>query len=346
LIPESLEEFGITQGPQEIKSDRNKSNHMTLPSIAAHAKAHGITPQKKLGQNFIFDLSLCNKIVRSIPSIKGKEVLEVGPGPGGLTRAILAQNPSKLTVIEKDPRCLELLIEIQKIHPNLEIIEGDALKVELLPLRSMQGSYEANEAFGSSPKEANTSLGKLCIISNLPYNIGTELVFRWLDYPEYIESMTLMLQKEVVDRICAKPSTKAYGKLSVMCQLLAEVRKEFDVSPAAFYPPPKVHSAIVTLVPKLPSIDKELLEKLREITHLAFTARRKMLKSSLQSLGERALITVGIKPTARAEEVSPEQYLALAKNALLAIDYLEAERDKERSEDVNSLSCIDAEGWE
>jgi 16S rRNA (adenine1518-N6/adenine1519-N6)-dimethyltransferase len=295
---------------------------MTLPSIAAHARAHGITPQKKLGQNFIFDLSLCDKIVRSIPSIQGKEVLEVGPGPGGLTRAILAQSPSKLTVIEKDPRCLELLGEIQKIHPNLDIIEGDALKLELLPSRLTQGPCEANEAFRSSPKETNTLLGKLCIISNLPYNIGTELVFRWLDYPEYIESMTLMLQKEVVDRICAKPSTKAYGKLSVMCQLLAEVRKEFDVSPAAFYPPPKVHSAIVTLVPKLPSIDKALLERLREITHLAFTARRKMLKSSLKSLGEEALIAIGIKPTARAEEVSPEQYLELARGSILSLEVI------------------------
>ncbi len=258
-----------------------------LPSIAAHARAHGISPQKKLGQNFIFDLSLCDKIVRSIPSINGKHILEIGPGPGGLTRAILAQSPSKLTVIEKDPRCLELLKDIQKLYPNLEIISGDALKVKL----------------------SDITKEKICIIANLPYNIGTELVFRWLDSPELVESMTLMLQKEVVDRICAKHDSKAYGKLSVMCQLLTEARKEFDVSPAAFYPPPKVHSAIVTMIPKEPYMDKNLIEKVRGVAHLAFTGRRKMLRSSLKGID---LSGLNIDETARAEDLSPEDYLRIA----------------------------------
>lgn len=264
---------------------------MKLPSIAAHAKSHGITPQKKLGQNFIFDASLCDKIVRTIPSIEGKIVLEIGPGPGGLTRAILASKPAKLIVIEKDPRCLELLQDIQKSYPNLEIIQADALKIKLPDLI----------------KE-----GKICIISNLPYNIGTELVFRWLEYPELIESMTLMLQKEVVDRICAKSGSKTYGKLSVMCQILTDTKKEFDVSPAAFYPPPKVHSAIITLTPKKPYLDKELVEKVRAITHDAFTARRKMLRTSLKSVPDEVFAKLGIIQTARAESLSPEDYLNIA----------------------------------
>ena len=188
---------------------------MTLPSIAAHAKLHDITPQKRLGQNFIFDSTLCDKIVRSVPhSIEGRHVLEVGPGPAGLTRSILAAKPSKLTVIEKDDRCIALLEDIKKIYLNLEITCGDALKITLPSL----------------------SASKVTIISNLPYNIGTELVFRWLEHSEMVDSMTLMLQKEVVERICAKHNSKAYGKLSVMCQIMADVRKEFDVSPAAFYP--------------------------------------------------------------------------------------------------------------
>lgn len=264
---------------------------MILPSIAAHAKSHGITPQRKLGQNFIFDASLCDKIVRTVPSIKGKTVLEIGPGPGGLTRSILALEPSKLIVIEKDPRCLDLLLDIQKLHPNLEIIEADALKIKLPDV---------------------TGKGKLHIISNLPYNIGTELVFRWLEYPEFIESMTLMLQKEVVDRICAKPSTKDYGKLTVMCQIATHTCKEFDVSPAAFYPPPKVHSAIVTLIPKEPYLDKDLIKKVGEIAHNAFTARRKMLKTSLKIVPSKVFADLSLERTLRAEDLTPENYLSIA----------------------------------
>ncbi len=181
-----------------------------LPTIAAHAKMHNIVQQKKLGQNFIFDSSLCDKIALSVQGgVEGRHVLEIGPGPGGLTRSILALNPAKLTVIEKDSRCISLLQDIQKIYPNLEIISDDALKVDI----------------------SNITDGRITIISNLPYNVGTVLLFQWLEHLERIESMTLMLQKEVVERICAKPSTKAYGKLSVMCQICADVRKEFDVSP-------------------------------------------------------------------------------------------------------------------
>lgn len=266
---------------------------MTLPSIAAHARAHGISPQKKLGQNFIFDTSLCDKIVRTIPPIKDKIVLEIGPGPGGLTRSILSQNPKRLIVIEKDPRCLDLLLDLQKYYPNLEIISDDALKIKLSDITN----------------------SKLVIISNLPYNIGTELVFRWLEYPGLIESMTLMLQKEVVDRICAKVSTKAYGKLSIMCQVLAEVRKEFDVSPQAFYPPPKVHSAIVNIMPKV-SVNFEMIKKLKELTHTAFMFRRKMIKKALSIVPEGIFEEMGIDPKVRPEDLSIETYVALASRLI------------------------------
>ncbi|MES2214604.1 MAG: 16S rRNA (adenine(1518)-N(6)/adenine(1519)-N(6))-dimethyltransferase RsmA [Pseudomonadota bacterium] len=269
-----------------------------LPSIAAHAKLHDITPQKKLGQNFIFDSSLCDKIVRSVPGIiEGRHVLEVGPGPAGLTRSILGAKPSKLTVIERDNRCLALLSDIKAAYPNFEIIEGDALKINLLSLGLLEGS-------------------KIIIISNLPYNIGTELVFRWLEHAEVVESMTLMLQKEVVERICAKHNTKAYGKLSVMCQIMANTKKEFDVSPKAFYPPPKVHSSIVTIKPLAHLPPKEVIEKVREITHFAFIGRRKMLRSSLKFIPESVFAELGIDTEVRAENVSPDEYLKLAKALL------------------------------
>jgi 16S rRNA (adenine1518-N6/adenine1519-N6)-dimethyltransferase len=264
---------------------------MTLPSIAAHAKIHGITPQKKLGQNFIFDASLCDKIVRAAPSLKKHHVLEIGPGPGGLTRSILETQPLKLTVIEKDPRCLALLEDIKALYPNLEVIQGDALRINLESLEAL----------------------KLIIISNLPYNIGTELLFRWLDYADLVESMTLMLQKEVVERICAKHGSKIYGKLSVMCQVMADVRKEFDVSPKAFYPEPKVHSSIVTIKPKALLPSKAIIEKVREITHFAFIGRRKMLRSSLKFIPESVFTDLGIDTQSRAENVSPDEYLKLAE---------------------------------
>lgn len=266
-----------------------------IPSIAAHAKLHDIAPQKRLGQNFIFDASLCERIVRSAPKIEGKHVIEIGPGPAGLTRAILASNPSKLTVIEKDKRCIALLQDIQKVYPNLTIIEGDALEIPISQI-------------------TNT---KTIIISNLPYNIGTELVFRWLEDAKLIESMTLMLQKEVVERICAKHSTKAYGKLSVMCQIMAHVHKEFDVSPKAFYPPPKVHSSIVNIKPLEQLLSPNIIEKIREITHFAFTARRKMIRGSLKFIPEQIFTDLGIEMTTRAENISPDLYSAIAKKIII-----------------------------
>jgi len=266
---------------------------MDLPTIATHAKSHNLLPSKSLGQNFIFDESLCDKIVREAGLQESQNVLEVGPGPGGLTRSILKKNPSKLFVIEKDKRCLGLLGEIKANYSNLEILEGDALKVALSTL----------------------SREKLTIIANLPYNIGTELIFRWLEELELIDSISVMLQKEVVARICANHGSKKYGKLSIMCQILCDAEHLFDVSRESFHPPPKVTSAIVRLMPKQQIPPKRIVENVRRITRLAFSARRKMLKSALKGLSSdivELLGSAGIEPTLRAEDISVDDYIRLA----------------------------------
>lgn len=264
-----------------------------LLSIAKHAASHQINPLKKHGQNFIFDSSLCDKIVRVSGLEENSNVLEIGPGTGGLTRSILHKNPKILTVIETDERCIPLLNEIKEYYPNLNIIKQDALKIHLTDL----------------------NLDKINIISNLPYHIGTELVIRWLKESRLITKMTLMLQKEVVERICAKPSTKAYGRLSVICNLIAKAEKCFDVAPTAFYPPPKVYSAIVKLTPleNLPASD--LINKVELITKMAFAGRRKMIKSSLKNLAPNIaelLAKLNISDNCRAENLTPNDYLSLA----------------------------------
>lgn len=273
-----------------------------LPSIAQHAKSHGIVPDKKLGQNFLFDFSLCEKIVKTAGDIKNKIVLEVGPGPAGLSRAILVRHPQKLLAIEKDSRCIVLLEEVKQHFPQLEIINQDALKISLKSLLDRAGG------------------DRITIIANLPYNVGTELLFGWLEELEHVESITIMLQKEVVDRICAKAGSKTYGKLSIMCQIVAEVDKKFDVAPEVFYPPPKVTSSIVMLIPKKEQYSKEIIKKVREIVSLAFNQRRKMLKSSLKGLEknnvsfslESLLQACSIDPAARAENLTVEDYVRLA----------------------------------
>ncbi|HJD57283.1 16S rRNA (adenine(1518)-N(6)/adenine(1519)-N(6))-dimethyltransferase RsmA [Candidatus Tisiphia endosymbiont of Ptychoptera albimana] len=266
-----------------------------LPSIAKHASKHGIAPIKKYGQNFIFDSSLCDKIVRVSGLQENDLVLEIGPGTAGLTRAILACNPKSLTVIETDVRCIPLLMEIRELSPNLHIIHSDATKFDLSAL----------------------STNKITIISNLPYQIGTELIIKWLKKLPLISSMTLMLQKEVVDRICGKVGTKSYGRLSIICQLLCSVEKCFDVNPQAFYPAPKVNSAIVKLVPyNNNALTAELIEKVELITRLAFGKRRKMIKSSLKTLTsciEDLLAELKIDNSSRSENLSPQDYLSLAK---------------------------------
>lgn len=266
-----------------------------LPSIAKLASKHGIAPLKKYGQNFIFDESLCDKIVKFAQIDKSSNILEIGPGPAGLTRSILKSAPKTVCIIETDERCLPLLEEIKTIYPILQIRLADALKVSL---------SEINNA-------------KIDIIANLPYNIGSQLLTNWLCQIEYVNSMTLMLQKEVVDRIVSSHNSKTYGRLSIFCQIFCEVEKCFDVSPKAFYPEPKIWSSIVRLVPKQDVPPTIIRDKLEKITQAAFSARRKMIKSSLGRVAPNIaeiLKKLNLDQSLRAENLTPQDYINIARS--------------------------------
>lgn len=250
-----------------------------------------ISAKKSLGQHFLFDKDICNAIVLSAGSIKGKVVVEIGPGHGDLTDAILTQIPERLVLIEKDNTLAAKLKDKYQSYPNVEVIHNDALKVDL------------------------TALGaKICIIANLPYNIGTKLVCNWLCYcADIIEHMTLMLQKEVVDRICAPKNTKDYGRLSILCQLLADCGKSFDVDPKFFTPPPKVTSSIVQIRPLKRQIEPIMLKLFEKIACVAFSARRKMLRKGLKAfLSEDDFNIIKILPTDRPENLAPDEFLRIA----------------------------------
>lgn len=256
---------------------------------------HGLDARKALGQNFLFDLNLTQKIARTAGSLEGVTVFEVGPGPGGLTRAILSLGAKKVIAVERDSRCLPALAEIEAHYPGrLEVIEGDALKTD----------------FASLAPE-----GPVKIIANLPYNVGTQLLLNWLlpaQWPPFWQSLTLMFQKEVGQRIVAREDDNHYGRLGVLCGWRTEARMAFDVPPQAFTPPPKVTSSVVHLIPKETSLpcDVKALEK---VTHAAFGQRRKMLRQSVKSLGGEALLTrAGIDPARRAETLSVEEFVRLA----------------------------------
>lgn len=271
---------------------------MNLPTIKEHATRHALLAKKNLGQNFLFDLSLTNKIASQAAITPEKEVIiEVGPGPGGLTRAILNKKPHKLIVIEKDQRCIKLLEEIKQYHHNLEIHCLDALKV---PLKSL----------------FNDNI-KITIIANLPYNIGTTLIFKFLEEGIFvIKQMVFTLQKEVVDRICASPNNKLYGKLSVMIQSMCEVKKCFDISPKAFVPPPKVTSSIVKITPKDSLLPENIRTNLRKITDLAFNQRRKLFIKTLNNFTDNAemiLSKLQIDAQSRPENISVEDFVKIAQ---------------------------------
>ena len=270
----------------------------TLPPLREVIARHGLSARKALGQNFILDLNLTSKIARSAGDLNKCDVLEVGPGPGGLTRGLLAEGARKVVVVEKDPRCLPALAEIAAAYPGrLEIIEGDAL--DLKPSDALQTPVK--------------------IVANLPYNVGTELLVRWLSpevWPPFWHSMTLMFQREVAERIVARPGSKAYGRLAILSQWRSEARIVMDLPPQAFTPPPKVRSAVVQITalpkPRYPA-DPEILSN---ITAHAFGQRRKMLRSSLRTLAsdiEDHLRAVGIAPTDRAEQIGIGEFCALAR---------------------------------
>ncbi|MEO0497683.1 MAG: 16S rRNA (adenine(1518)-N(6)/adenine(1519)-N(6))-dimethyltransferase RsmA [Pseudomonadota bacterium] len=266
-----------------------------LPPLRHVVDAHGIGAKKSLGQNFLFDLNLTGRIARAAGDIVGANVLEVGPGPGGLTRAILMQDPAKLIAIEPDPRCHPALGEIA-LHcgGTLEVVDGDALTVD------------QDALFGGEP---------YAVIANLPYNVGTQLLLNWLTiqhWPPSWVSLTLMFQREVAQRIVAEPKTSSYGRLSVLAGWRAHCDLMFEVSPQAFHPPPKVTSAIVHLTPRLQPLPCNL-KSLERVTAAAFGQRRKMLRASLKSLGGAELLeAANIDPTRRGETLSVEEFVALA----------------------------------
>ncbi|MER8806130.1 16S rRNA (adenine(1518)-N(6)/adenine(1519)-N(6))-dimethyltransferase RsmA [Mesorhizobium australicum] len=270
-----------------------------LPPLRDVIERHGLQAKKALGQNFLLDLNLTGKIARSAGDLTNATVIEVGPGPGGLTRALLSNGARRVVAIERDERCLAALAEISAHYPGrLEVISGDALKTDFAALVAT--------AAGDS--------GQVRIVANLPYNIGTELLVRWLtvtDWPPFYASMTLMFQREVAQRIVAAPDSDAYGRLSVLAGWRTQARIAFDVPPQAFTPPPKVTSSVVHLEPRATPLPADV-KKLGRVTEAAFGQRRKMLRQSVKSLGGEALLErVGIDPTRRAETLSVEEFVRL-----------------------------------
>ncbi|MGF9562406.1 16S rRNA (adenine(1518)-N(6)/adenine(1519)-N(6))-dimethyltransferase RsmA [Neorhizobium sp. JUb45] len=270
-----------------------------LPPLRDVIQRFELNAKKALGQNFLFDLNLTQKIARSAGSLEGVTVFEVGPGPGGLTRAILALGAKKVIAIERDSRCLPALAEIESYYPGrLEVIEGDALKTDFAALAA-----EKSEG------------GPVKIIANLPYNVGTQLLVNWLvpnEWPPFWQSLTLMFQKEVGQRIVAQENDNHYGRLGVLAGWRADSELVFDVPASAFSPPPKVTSTVVHLTPKAQPLPCDLA-RLERVTLAAFGQRRKMLRQSVKSLGgETLLAKAGIDPQRRAETLSVEEFVTLA----------------------------------
>lgn len=266
-----------------------------LPPLRDVIAKHDLAAKKSLGQHFLLDLNLTGRVARAAGNLSNCTVIEIGPGPGGLTRALLAEGAKKVIAIERDQRPIAALNEIANAYPGrLEIIEGDALEID--PTSLCEG-----------PRK---------IVANLPYNISTQLVLNWLEKITEYDCLTLMFQKEVADRLAAQPRTKDYGRLSVLTQWLCEVRPNFNIKPTAFTPPPKVMSTVATLVPRAQPLVNVAQEKLEQVTQTAFGQRRKMLRASLKSLGvngEELARQAGIEPTKRAEELSVEDFCALVK---------------------------------
>ena len=266
-----------------------------LPPLRDVIARHGLDARKALGQNFLLDLNLTQKIARTAGPLEGVTVFEVGPGPGGLTRAILSLGAKKVIAVERDHRCLPALAEIAEHYPGrLDVIEGDALKTDF---------------------EAMAPDGPVKIIANLPYNVGTQLLVNWLlprNWPPFWQSLTLMFQREVGLRIVADESDDHYGRLGVLCGWRTEAHMAFDVPPQAFTPPPKVTSSVVHLQPRQNPLPCDV-EKLERVTQAAFGQRRKMLRQSLKSLGGEALLArAEIDSARRAETLSVEEFCRIA----------------------------------
>jgi 16S rRNA (adenine1518-N6/adenine1519-N6)-dimethyltransferase len=269
-----------------------------LPPLRDVIRRHGLNAKKSLGQNFLLDLNLTARIARAAGPLDGAEVVEIGPGPGGLTRALIAAGARRVIAIERDERALAALAEIATRYPGrLEIVSGNALEYDPRPL------------LGDAPVR---------IVANLPYNIATALLVNWLTcepWPPWYERLVLMFQREVAERLVAGPGSKSYGRLSVLVGWRCEARILFDVAASAFVPPPKVTSSVVQLIPRAQPLacDSTTLQR---VTEAAFGQRRKMLRQSLKSLGTDPLALLGaagIEPTARAEDIPVEGFVALAR---------------------------------
>jgi 16S rRNA (adenine1518-N6/adenine1519-N6)-dimethyltransferase len=265
-----------------------------LPPLREVIARHGLAARKSLGQHFLLDLNLTDRIARAAGDLSTGTTIEVGPGPGGLTRSLIRQGAPRVVCIERDARAVAAIGELAATFPGrIDLIEADALTVDIA-------------ALGPAPRR---------IVANLPYNISTALLTRWLHAAPALESMTLMFQKEVVDRLVAPPRTKDYGRLSVLTQVVCNVTRLFDIAPTAFVPPPRVVSTVARLVPHAPadlSVDLRVLEA---VTAAAFGQRRKMLRTSLRAAfpdPEAALAACGIPGTARAEDLEPARFVALA----------------------------------
>jgi 16S rRNA (adenine1518-N6/adenine1519-N6)-dimethyltransferase len=268
-----------------------------LPPLREVIRRHGLTPKRSLGQNFLFDLNLTARIARAAEPLENITVVEIGPGPGGLTRALLALGARRVVAIERDQRAIAALEEIAARYPGrLEIVAGDAL------------SIDPREQLG--PERAR-------VVANLPYNIATALLVGWLTvepWPPWYDSLLLMFQREVAERIVSPPGSKSYGRLSVLAGWRTEAKILFDVARSAFVPPPKVTSSVVRLTPRQVPLACEATA-LQRVTEAAFGQRRKMLRQSLKTLGidsAALLAQAGIEPTARAEEIPVDGFVALA----------------------------------
>ncbi len=273
---------------------------LELPSLKETVDSYGLLAKKSLGQNFLLDMNITNKIIRSSLNLQNKNdfsgemVYEIGPGPGGLTRAILNANPDNLTVIEMDERCISIMNDIKKVvGEQLNIVEGDALKYDFLEERNIAKN----------------------IVSNLPYNISVPLLIMWLKNMKHFSSLTLMFQKEVAERIMAKPGNKNYGRISVLAQLICKIDLLFNLNPNCFVPAPKIWSTVLLFTPLKREISLQTIRNIEKITELAFGQRRKMIRQSLKSLPnlENLCSKAEIELTDRAENITPEQYLILAE---------------------------------
>jgi len=276
-----------------------RSPHHELPPLRDVISEFGLGAVKSLGQHFLLDSNLTDKIARIARTGPEDTIVEIGPGPGGLTRSLLASGANKVIVVEKDRRFMPALEQLANVYEKrLEIVEADALKVD------------ETKSIGSGPAK---------IVSNLPYNVGTPLLLKWLaleTWPPWYDSLTLMFQKEVADRIVSPPATKSYGRLSVICQWRCTTELALKVPARAFTPPPKVDSCIVTLKPKPQSADPQMFRALEAVTAAAFGQRRKMLRVSLKAVfpkPESILHSLDIEPTRRAEELSIQEFASLAE---------------------------------